>query len=317
MGSYSHLLVTLCLGALLTQVAANKPPSWAIWTAKISFPADVTIQRTKRSGAEGWGVDLNISASSVDASIWDKDGDGLFMLTRGSAFCKVDVGSAGLGPGLKIEIFEQHGLDCGVAVGTGGPKDYAVTLSAVTRLDGSADCHSDPYVGTPCKVWRPPSREVLSPRVAQKPPSWSLWTATIGVLSDTSISKVPRSGDQGWGVDLNISLSIVQANVWDADGSAFFMLTRGGASCKVSVGSNGLGPGLEVEIFQQHGLVCNVASGTGGPTNYLVTLSADLMLNPDADCDSTYCPDGACPSNTRHLCNNTWHATPPPALVMV
>merc|ERR1712232_372542 len=101
----------------------------------------------------------------------------------------------------------------------------------------------------------------------------ALWTAHIACPAKASIHKAHRGGDPGFGVDLTINGSKLDADVWDDDGDAYFMLSQGNASCKVSVGSNGLGPGLEVEVFQQRGLMCNVVNSTGGPTVYALVLS--------------------------------------------
>merc|ERR1711870_91400 len=111
------------------------------------------------------------------------------------------------------------------------------------------------------------------------------------------------------GVDLKVHDTAVFANVWDTDGDAYFMLADKGAACKVSVGSNGLGPGLMIEVFQQRGLACKVTANSGGPKMYTIVLSAEIMPDHHADCDSTYCPDGACPDHTSHMCNNIWRAS--------
>ena len=86
---------------------------------------DLTIAPTKRCCDNttkccdpGWGVDVKIQGNaSVTSTIWDDDGDGYFQVSQGpSAYCKVDTGSNGLGPGASVEIYEVKGLACRVRV---------------------------------------------------------------------------------------------------------------------------------------------------------------------------------------------------------
>jgi len=284
-------------------------PSSVLWTARIALPPNVSIRKVARGGDSGYGVDLKIGGNVINASVWDDDGNAFFMLQRAGAFCKVSVGSDGSASGLVVEIFQQHGLDCAVVAGTGGHKHYALALSVNTLPDGSADCDSTTYDHTNknlCpsdKTWRAPRHNSLHQGVL---PSSVLWTARIALPPNVSIRKVPRGGDSGYGVDLKIDSNVVDANVWDDDGNAFFMLQRGEAFCKVSVGSDGLAPGLVVEIFQQHSLDCTVVAGTGGPKDYALRLSVNTLLDGSADCDSTSYDD----THKKKLCptSKTWRA---------
>merc|ERR1719284_11874 len=52
---------------------------------------------------------------------------------------------------------------------------------------------------------------------------------------------------------------------------------------------------------------CHVTSGSGGPKNYEIVLSASAS-DGRSDCDSTHCPDGACSSGEQNLCRDTWRA---------
>merc|ERR1712217_474132 len=121
------------------------------------------------------------------------------------------------------------------------------------------------------------------------------YEAIITLPANTSIRRSRRGNDPGYGVDLKVRGNQVDAGVWDDDGDAFFTVSRATDFCKISVGSNGLGPGLMVEIFQQHGLVCTVMSSSDGPKQTTLKLTVDSTSDGMADCNSTFCPDGACP----------------------
>eukprot|EP00929_Paragymnodinium_shiwhaense_P078818 TRINITY_DN4088_c0_g1_i1.p1 TRINITY_DN4088_c0_g1~~TRINITY_DN4088_c0_g1_i1.p1 ORF type:complete len:609 (+),score=173.22 TRINITY_DN4088_c0_g1_i1:59-1885(+) len=302
-----------------------KPESWALWTAKLQLPEGATARKIPRGGDHGYGVDLSITDRTVDANVWDDDGDAFFEVSKGSGSCSIDVGSNGLGPGLTVEVFKQKGLQCQVSRSTGGPKDYVLSLAADDDLAGSADCDSTLCPGGACpeqtakpcsSTWHAPS-QVASTKTALRssgaPASWALWTAKLSLPSDVTFKKVGRAGDGGYGVDIkNVKYAThqeVDASIWDDDGSAFFEVRRGAKSCKLSVGSNGLGPGLEVETYQQRGLECSVLTGTGGPKDYKLTMVVRAANGQATDCDSTACPDGACPAGTKNLCNKVWRAS--------
>merc|ERR1712190_162079 len=130
----------------------------ALWAAQIRLPPNVSVRKVHRGGDSGYGVDLKIKNHTIDVDVWDDDGDAFFMLRHGNSFCKVDVGSDGPQPGLKLEVFEQHGLSCSVANAIQGSKQYTLTLLALAQPDGSTDCDSTTE-GTEhgCnKVWRAP-----------------------------------------------------------------------------------------------------------------------------------------------------------------
>merc|ERR1711972_78578 len=103
------------------------------------MPPNVSFQKTKRGVDDGWGVDLAVNNSNVDAAVWDDDGDAFFVVTKGSFFCKVRVGSDGPGPGLVVETYEQKGLNCSVANITAGPTAFTFVLSADVIGGGRAD----------------------------------------------------------------------------------------------------------------------------------------------------------------------------------
>merc|ERR1719473_525418 len=113
---------------------------------------------------------MNITGNVVDALVWDTDGDAFFEIRRGSAACKVDVGSNGLGPDLYVEVFEQHGLDCTVVAARGGPKDYVLSMAAEVSTDGSIDCDNS------CNnSWHPevPKAVSTAPVAAPVPKDWA------------------------------------------------------------------------------------------------------------------------------------------------
>jgi len=273
-----------------------------LWAAQIGLPPNVSVRKVHRGGDSGYGVDLKIKNHTIDVNVWDDDGDAFFMLRHGNSFCKVDVGSDGQQPGFKLEVFEQHGLVCSVASGIQGSKQYTLTLLAFAQLDGNTDCDSTTE-GTEngCdKVWRAPQAKasLLQRKVSQP---IALWAAQIGLPPNVSVRKVHRGGDSGYGVDLKIKNHTIDVNVWDDDGDAFFMLRHGNSFCKVDVGSDGQQPGFKLEVFEQHGLVCSVASGIQGSKQYTLTLLAFAQLDGNTDCDSTT-------EGTENGCDKVWRA---------
>jgi hypothetical protein len=267
------------------------------------LPADVTAKATPRGDDPGYGVDLVFRPGHViKASVWDDDGDNFFELRKGDAYCKISVGSNGLGPALQIEVFQQHGLVCTFKA-TGGPKDYAVYFIADLYTDGVANCDSDEADSSsskhPCApAWVAPTK------LQAAPASWALWTARFQLPAHVVAKKTQRGDDPGYGVDLAFRPGhVVKASVWDDDGDNFLELRKGDAYCKISVGSNGLGPALQIEVFQQHGLVCTFKP-TGGPKDYAVTVIAERDTEAVANCQS----DEADRSTSKHPCAPAWVA---------
>jgi len=222
--------------------------------------------------------------------VWDDDGDGFFEISRGNAYCKVDVGSNGLGPGLQVMVYEQRGMDCRIS-GRGGPTTFQLKLAIKLVPSGDADCKERADTEEPChKPWQPPSLTLA-------PPSWALWNATFRLPEGVVVKKCQRAGDPGYGVDIVIKNRSVEASVWDDDGDGFFEISRGNAYCKVDVGSNGLGPGLQVMVYEQRGMDCRI-SGKGGPTTFQLELAIQLAPNGNADCKER--------ADTEDPCHKAW-----------
>jgi len=113
-----------------------------------------------------------------------------------------------------------------------------------------------------------------------------------------TIEPVHRGEDPGWGVDVAISPPKVDANIWDTDGDSFFAVRTANASCSVDVGSNGLGPGAQVTIFQQEGLKCDVVQmgcKEGTPPTYSVIISAEVSHAHDCGSKHPGYPANDCP----------------------
>merc|ERR1719401_3058365 len=252
------------------------PPSWALWNATFQLPEGVVVRKSQRGGDPGYGVDIIIKNRTVEARVWDDDGDGFFEISHGNAYCKVDVGSNGLGPGLQVMVYEQRGMDCQIS-GRGGPTTFQLKVAMKLAPNGNADCKEKADTEEPChKAWQPPSLTLA-------PASWALWNATFRLPEGVVVRKSQRGGDPGYGVDIVIKNRTVEARVWDDDGDGFFEISHGNAHCKVDVGSNGLGPGLQVMVYEQHGMDCQI-SGRGGPTTFQLKLATRLYPNGSVDC---------------------------------
>merc|ERR1712087_394870 len=126
------------------------------------FPPNVVINTTQRGEDPGYGVDLLIKSQSVTAMVWDDDGDAFFVLQSGSAFCKIDVGSNGLGPGLEVEVFEQKGMDCQISGhATMKKNNYQVAVTMTFAPNGGADCKERSDTEKPCHpAWHPAASEI-------------------------------------------------------------------------------------------------------------------------------------------------------------
>jgi hypothetical protein len=257
-------------------LTSSSPPAWALWNATFNLPKGVVVKKSPRSSDPGYGVDIVIHNRTVEARVWDDDGDGFFEVSYGSASCKVDVGSNGLGPGLQVLVYEQRGMDCQIS-GWGGPTFFQMKLAMKLAPNGDADCKERADTEEPChKAWQPPS-------LTSAPPDWALWNATFELPKGAIVKKSQRSSDPGYGVDIVIISQTVEARVWDDDGDGFFEVAYGDASCKVDVGSNGLGPGLQVMVYEQRGMDCQI-SGSGGPTTFQMKLAMKLAPNGGSDC---------------------------------
>lgn len=114
------------------------------------------------------------------------------------------------------------------------------------------------------------------------------------------VKNATRSTDKGYGVDLDFSTDgMVKASIEDDDGDAFFEVLVNNGSCKVDVGSNGLGPGLTVEVYAQKNLLCEVAGvATKQEADYLVTLTAEHQQNLMCDQEDE--------TGTGELCGQKW-----------
>eukprot|EP00927_Polykrikos_kofoidii_P054959 TRINITY_DN49286_c0_g1_i1.p1 TRINITY_DN49286_c0_g1~~TRINITY_DN49286_c0_g1_i1.p1 ORF type:complete len:466 (-),score=67.21 TRINITY_DN49286_c0_g1_i1:374-1771(-) len=273
----------------------------SLWSVKISLPDGLIARKTQRGGDHGYGVDLKFEPRQqrVKAIGFDDDGNAFFELrARNDAFCKIDVGSNGLDPGLQIMVFAQHGMSCNIS-GHRGFRTFNVNITAELTSDDSVECRERTEIENPClPPWKPLATK--SP-----PPSWALWTAIISLPRGSVVKRTHRGQDPGYGVDIafhgkGTSTPVVEGRVWDDDGSGFFEVFQGNSSCKIDVGSNGLGPKLQVMVFMQNGLDCRIA-GDGGPKTFNLALRTALVEDATADCTEK--------EDTEDPCHPAW--TPP------
>jgi len=295
--SLSSLLVA---SGCATWAAGSDVPQMA---AHLDFPPGVVLSRTTRFNESGSGVHLTFNDGSVDASFLGLSGDAYLVVSKGEAFCKIDVGLDPASAAMTVEVYEQQGLDCRVVSSTGGeegsdgPEHYRLKMSADDTQGYASDC--DSATDSACQTrWR---------SVSPQEPEWS---AHIEFPEGVVLRKARRAGDLGYGVDRNMTGRIIDAGIWDDDGDAFFKASRGHAFCEIRVGSNGLGPGLEVEVYEQRGLDCQVVSSSGGPVSYALSMSADATRGHKVDCHSP-APGVSYPEAP---CHSTWAA---PSAVMV
>jgi hypothetical protein len=268
------------------------------WTVDIAVPTDVTVLTASRGSDPGYGVNLEIdeAAHLVRAKVWDTDGDAFFELSRQESQCRVRVGSDGQDPGLRLEVFQQSGMFCDFLV-SGGQDRYAAAM--LVQLDVEADCDTDEAHQSQSKPacaegWRAPLLQA---------PKAGLWEVHLRLPSGVVASRTSRVSDSGYGADLDVTPETVDVSVWDTDGDAFFELTRGGASCKIDVGSNGLDPALRVEVFKQSGLQCHLQAA-GGPVQYTLDVAMSDDLTGSADCET----DQADRTKSERPCAQAWVA---------
>jgi len=118
------------------------------------------------------------------------------------------------------------------------------------------------------------------------------------VKTKRCIDNTTTSCDPGWGVDLTIrnNASAVTSVIGDTDGDAFFQVTLSGSHnyCKVDTGSNGLGPGASVEIFEMKGLSCAVRQ-MPVEGKYVVVLEVSTTHKEDCKSYGPGEPSNTCP----------------------
>merc|ERR1711934_386776 len=110
---------------------------------------------------------------------------------------------------------------------------------------------------------------------------------TNDTIVHPTISHTTRDQDKGWGVDLDIvNASYVHTNIWDDDGDGFFQLNVQNNYCKIDSGSNGLGPGAQVQVYEMNGLACHVhkVALASGNNETLYTLHVTTAATHKEDC---------------------------------
>ena len=104
-------------------------------------------------------------------------------------------------------------------------------------------------------------------------------TNNTGAL--VALNGTQRAGDPGWGVDIKIDGEVVRTSIWDTDGDGFFQMRLGDKYCKIDAGSEGLGPGAQMQVFEMNGLACHLrnTNATAG-NSYVIEVTSEVTPMP-------------------------------------